>query len=165
MSRGTALSVGIAMSIVVGGAIVAFRMSEPGHSFAAVENYDLLDDGRTIVLTIGVGRLHSIGYIAVDEDANSVRVRVLLLRHFGSAPADLLRIDVRAMLANTLGSRSVLDHDGRTIPRRARGARLLTSTMTDLVALHQLRAASARANNLRPRHPGARQMTEPGLPA
>src|SRR5436309_15068687 len=30
-------------------------------------------------LAIGVGRLDSIGYVAADEDASSVRVRVLLL--------------------------------------------------------------------------------------
>jgi len=47
-------------------------------------------------------------------------VRVLVLHHPGTATADLLRIDVRTYLASPLGSRNVLDQDGRTIPRRAR---------------------------------------------
>ena len=91
-----------------------------GSSFAPIQSYDVLDDGQTLVLAIGVGRLDSIGYVAAEDEASSVRVRVLLLHHPGTATADLLRIDVRTYLASPLGSRSVLDQEGRTVPRRAR---------------------------------------------
>jgi hypothetical protein len=117
LSKG-AIVLGIA--IVIGIAIVALRVAEPSRSFAAIQSYDLLDDGRTLVLGIGIGRLQSIGYIAADEDASSVSVRVLLLNHPGTATADLLLVDVRTGISNALGSRSVVDQDGRTLPRRAR---------------------------------------------
>ena len=114
------LGLGIVIGIVVALGIVALRTNESGRSFAPIQSYDLLDDGQTLVLGIFVGRLDSIGYIAADEDPSSVRVRVLVLHHFGSATADLLRLDVFTHIASPLGSRSVLDQDGRTIPRRAR---------------------------------------------
>jgi hypothetical protein len=95
-------------------------VAEPSRSFASIASYDLLEDGRTLVLAIGIGRLDSIGYVAADEDATSVRVRVLLLHHPGTATADRLRVDVRTGLGDVLGSRSVLDQDGRPVPRRAR---------------------------------------------
>jgi hypothetical protein len=120
MSRRSALILGVAIAIVVGLAIVVLRLAEPSRSFASIASYDLLEDGRTVVLAIGVGRLDSIGYVAADEDASSVRVRVLLLHHTGSAPADLLLIDVRTVLGSALGSRIIVDQDGRLVPRRAR---------------------------------------------
>jgi hypothetical protein len=110
----------IGIGIVVAIAIIALRIAEPSRSFASIQSYDLLDDGRTLVLGIGIGRLQSIGYIAAEEDASSVRVRVLLLHHPGTATADLLLVDVRTGLGSALGSRSVVDQDGRTVPRRAR---------------------------------------------
>ena len=118
MSRVAVIVLGIA--IVIGMAVVAIRVAEPSRSFASIQSYDLLDDGRTLVLGIGIGRLSSIGYIAAEEDASSVRVRVLLLHHPGTATADLLLVDVRTGLGSALGSRSVVDQDGRTVPRRAR---------------------------------------------
>ena len=117
MSR-VAIVFGIA--IVIGIAFVVLRVAEPSRSFASIQSYDLLDDGRTLVLGIGIGRLQSIGYIAADEDASAVRVRVLLLNHPGTATSDLLLVDVRTGLGGALGSRSVVDQDGRTVPRRAR---------------------------------------------
>jgi hypothetical protein len=120
MTRRSVAAVLVSVVVIVAFAVVVLRMSDPRRSFASIQSYDLLEDGRTIVLAIGVGRLDSIGYVAADEDPSSVHVRVLLLHHSGSAPADLLRVDVRTTLADGLGSRSVLDQDGRVIPRRAR---------------------------------------------
>jgi hypothetical protein len=117
MSRGAAIVLGIAIIAI---AIVALRVAEPSRSFASIQSYDVLADGRTLVLGIGIGRLQSIGYIAAEEDASSVRVRVLLLNHPGTATADLLLVDVRTGLGSALGSRSVVDQDGRTVPRRVR---------------------------------------------
>jgi len=120
MTRGFAWGVGLGIVI---GFVAAFGLGvlrTEGSSFAPIQGYDVLDDDQTLVLVIGVGHLDSIGYIAADDDASSVRVRVLVLHHSGSTTADLLRIDVRTYLASPLGSRNVLDQEGRAIPRRAR---------------------------------------------
>lgn len=114
--------VALALGIIIGfgGAVGVGALLTGGSSFASIQSYDVLDDGQTLVLAIGIGRLSSIGYVAAEEDASSVRLRVLLLHHPGTATADLLRIDLRTYLGSPLGSRSVLDQDGRSIPRRAR---------------------------------------------
>ena len=118
MTRGVALGLGIIIGFAAAIGLGVLRTG--GSSFASLQSYDVLDDGQTLVLAIGIGRLNSIGYVAAEEDASSVRLRVLLLDHPGSATADLLRIDLRTYLGSPLGSRSVLDQDGRVIPRRAR---------------------------------------------
>ena len=118
MTRGVALALGIAIGFAAAIGLGALRT--PGSSFAPIQSYDVLDDGQTLVLTIGVGRLNSIGSVAAEEDASSVRLRVRLLNHSGTTTADLLLIDVRTYLEIPLGSRNVLDQDGRAIPRRAR---------------------------------------------
>lgn len=118
MTRGVALTLGILIGVVATLGLGAFRA--PGSSFGAIQSYDVLDDGQTLVLAIGAGRLDSVGYVAAEEDAVSVRVRVLLIHHPGTATADLMRIDVRTYIGSPLGSRVVLDQDGRDIPRRAR---------------------------------------------
>jgi len=120
MTRGIALGVGLGILIGIVAALGLDALRTGGSSFAPIQSYDVLDDGQTLVLAIGVGRLDSIGYVAADEDASSVRVRVLLLHHPGTATADLLRIDVRTFIASPLGSRTVLDQEGRSVPRRAR---------------------------------------------
>jgi hypothetical protein len=120
MGRWSIRSIFVAAAILIAVAVVALRIGEPGRSFASIHSYDLLADGRTIVLALGVGRLDSIGSIGADEDASSVRVRVLLLHHSGTAPGDIQRVDVYAVLKDPLGSRTVLDQDGRAVPRRAR---------------------------------------------
>jgi hypothetical protein len=114
--------VALALGIIIGfGAAIGLGvLRTDGSSFASIQSYDVLDDGQTLVVAIGLGRLQSIGYVAAEEDASSVRLRVLLLHHPGSATLDLLRIDVRTYVGSPLGSRSVLDQDGRVIPRRAR---------------------------------------------
>ncbi len=118
MTRGVALALGILIGVVAALGLGALRTA--GSSFAAIQSYDVLDDGQTLVVAIGVGRLDSVGYVAAEEDASSVRVRVLLVHNPGTAPADLMRIDVRTQTGSPLGSRAVVDQDGRTIPRRAR---------------------------------------------
>jgi len=120
MTRAFALGLGLGIVIGFVAALGFGALRTGGSSFAPIETYDVLDDGQTLVLAIGVGRLDSIGYIAAEDDASSVRVRVLVIHHPGTATADLLRIDVRTYLASPLGSRSVLDQEGRTIPRHAR---------------------------------------------
>ena len=120
MKSGVALGLGILIGVVVALVIMAVRTSESGRSFAPIQSYDVLADGQTLVLAVYAGRLDSIGYVAAEEDASSVRVRVLLLHHTGTGTADLLRLDVYTNTASPLGSRSVLDQDGRAIPRRAR---------------------------------------------
>jgi hypothetical protein len=120
MTRGVVLALGIGIGIGIAAAVGLGTLRTGASSFASIQSYDVLDDGQTLVLAIGVGRLDSIGYVAAEEDASSVRLRVLLMHHLGSATGDLLRIDVRTYLASPLGSRSVLDQDGRTVPRRAR---------------------------------------------
>jgi hypothetical protein len=120
MTRGVALALGIGIVIGIAAALGVDALCTAASSFASIQSYDVLDDGQTLVLATGVGRLDSIGYVAADEDASSVRVRVLLMHHPGTATGDLLRIDVRTYLPSPLGSRSVLDHDGRAVPRRAR---------------------------------------------
>ena len=120
MTRGVALALGLGMVIGVAGALGLGALGTATSSFAPIQSYDVLDDDQTLVLAIGVGRLDSIGYVAAEGDASSVRLRVLLLHHPGTATADLLRIDVRTYLASPLGSRTVLDQDGRAIPRHAR---------------------------------------------
>ncbi len=112
----TAIVIGTVIAI----AVVTLRSSEPRRSFAPIESYSVLDDDRTLVLAIGLGHLDSIGYIATDEDSTSVHARVLLLNHQGTSTADMLRIDVRTRLAAPLGSRAVVDQDGRTIRRGGR---------------------------------------------
>lgn len=118
MTRVVALALGIVIGFAAATGLGALR--SPGSSFAPIQSYDILDDGQTLVLAIGVGRLASIGSVAAEEDGSSVRLRVPLLHHPGTATSDLLRIDVRTRLESPLGSRSVLDQDGRAIPRRAR---------------------------------------------
>jgi hypothetical protein len=120
MRRGVALGLGLGIVIGFVAALGLGALRTGGSSFAPIQSYDVLDDGQTLVVAISIGRLASIGYVAEEEDASSVRLRVLLLHHPGSATADLLRIDVRTYLASPLGSRNVLDQEGRTVPRRAR---------------------------------------------
>ena len=120
MTRVFALGLGLGIVIGFVAALGFGALRTGGSSFAPIETYDVLDDGQTLVLAIGVGRLDSIGYIAAEDDASSVRVRVLVIHHPGTATADLLRIDVRTYLASPLSSRNVLDQEGRTIPRHAR---------------------------------------------
>lgn len=120
MTRAAAVALALGIVIGFGAAIGLGALRTGGSSFAPIQSYDVLDDGQTLVLAIGIGRLSSIGYVAAEEDASSVRLRVLLVHHPGTATADLLRIDVRTYLESPLGSRSVLDQDGRVIPRRAR---------------------------------------------
>ena len=120
MTRGFALGLGLGIAIGFVAALGFGALRTGGSSFAPIQTYDVLDDGQTLVLAIGVGRLDSIGYIAAEDDASSVRVRVLVIHHPGTATADLLRIDVRTYLASPLSSRNVLDQEGRTIPRHAR---------------------------------------------
>ena len=118
MTRGVTLALGIIIGFATAVGLGALRA--PGTSFAPIESYDVLDDGQTLVLAIGVGRLNSIGFVAAEEDASSVRLRVRLLNHPGTVTSDLLLVTVRTYLENPLGSRSVMDQDGRAIPRRAR---------------------------------------------
>ena len=120
MTRGVAMGLGVGIVIGFVAALGLGVLRTEGTSFAPIQSYDVLGDDQTLVLAIGVGRLDSIGYIAAEDDASSVRVRVLVIHHPGTATADLLRIDVRTYLASPLGSRNVLDQDGRAIPRRAR---------------------------------------------
>jgi hypothetical protein len=114
----------VASAFVLGavvGALVAVLVSgliAPARSFAEIRSYDLTDDGRTLILTIGMGRLSSIGYIAADAESGVVRARVLLLHHLGTATSDLLLVDVRTGLSAPLGTRTVVDQEGRSIPRR-----------------------------------------------
>ena len=120
MARAVALALVLGIVIGFGAAIGVGALLTGGRSFAPIQSYDVLDDGQTLVLAIGIGRLSSIGYVAGEEDASSVRLRVLLVHHPGTATADLLRVDVRTYLQRPLGARSVLDQDGRVIPRRPR---------------------------------------------
>jgi hypothetical protein len=109
--------------MVIGTAIAGFVFvaAAPSRSFAEIQSYDVADDGRTLILRIGLGRLSSIGYIAAEEESAAVRARVLLLHHPGTATADLLLVDVRTGLGAPLGSRSVFDQDGRLVGRRPQG--------------------------------------------
>lgn len=120
MTRGVGVALVLGFVLGFGAALGVGGLRTGGSSLAAIQSYDVLDDGQTLVLAIGVGRLSSIGYVAADEDASSVHVRVLLVNHPGTATADLLRIDLRTYLGSPLGSRAVLDQDGRVIPRRSR---------------------------------------------
>src|SRR5438046_10160633 len=103
MTRGIALGVGLGILIGIVAALGLDALRTGGSSFAPIQSYDVLDDGQTLVLAIGVGRLDSIGSIAADDDASSVRVRVLVLHQPGTATADLLPIDVRTYLASPTG--------------------------------------------------------------
>jgi hypothetical protein len=120
MKSGAALGLGIVIGLGLALVIVVLRPGELGRSFAPIQSYEVLAEGQTLVLSVLAGRLDSIGYIAAEEDASSVHVRVLLLHHTGSSTADLLRLDVYTNIASPLGSRSVVDQGGHGIPRRVR---------------------------------------------
>jgi len=120
VNRIVAVALVLGMVIGFGAAVAVGTLQLGGKSFAQIQSYDVLDDGQTLVLAVSIGRLTSIGYVAAEEDASSVRLRVLVLHHSGTATADLIRVDLRTYLESPLGSRTVVDQDGRVIPRRPR---------------------------------------------
>jgi hypothetical protein len=118
VSRGLAVAVAFVAGVVVG--FLSPLLLQADRSFAPISAYDVLEDGRILELSIGIGHLDSIGYVAAAEDGARVELRVLVLHHRGSSTAELLLVTVRTGLATPLGSRAVVDQDGRTIPRRQR---------------------------------------------
>jgi hypothetical protein len=104
----------------VGAATVVSQADAPTHGPPNGLSYESAPERQEIVLNVGLGRLDSIGFIATQEDANSVRINVSVLHWHGTAPADRRIVYVPIGLESPLGIRSVLDAAGQPIPLRRR---------------------------------------------
>lgn len=115
----TALLVGLVVG-ALGVGLVMGQINSPTQGPASVASYEPTTDNQLITVAVLVGRLDSIGSAGTQEDTDSVRINVSLLHWRGTAPADLFRVYVPIRLERALGSRRVLDAEGKPLPQRAR---------------------------------------------
>jgi hypothetical protein len=116
----------IGLAFVVGallGGVVGYSLLNSTRAQATLLSYELSAEGpQEIRVLAGLSRLDSINFVDVREDANTVRVTVDVLRWRGAVPADMKMIYVPVALAQPLGTRSVLDGAGKSVPLRRRAA-------------------------------------------
>lgn len=116
----------IGLAFVAGallGAVFGYALFNSTRGQATLLSYELVPEGpQEIRVLVGLSRLDSINFVDVQEDANTVRITVDVLQWRGTVPADMKMIYVPVALTQPLGTRSVLDGAGKSIPLRARVA-------------------------------------------
>jgi hypothetical protein len=116
----------IGLAFVVGvllGGVIGYSLLSSTRAQATLLSYELSAEGlQEIRVLAGLSRLDSINFVDVREDANAVRITVDVLRWRGAVPADMKMIYVPVTLAQPLGTRSVVDDTGKSIPLRTRAA-------------------------------------------
>lgn len=105
------------------GAVFGYSLFNSTRGQATLLSYELAPEGpRELRVLVGLGRGDSINFVDAQEDANTVRITVDVLHWRGVLPADMKIVYVPVPLAQSLGTRSVLDGAGKSIPLRTRAA-------------------------------------------
>jgi hypothetical protein len=80
--------------------------------------YTVSADERVLRATVSVGRQDTVESATANETPTTVQAIVRATRRPGTYLSDLRLVEIPVTLQSPLGSRTVLDADGNTPPRR-----------------------------------------------
>lgn len=119
MNRRVILAAMAAAAIAVAAiAALVYRANAPQEHEVPLRSYSVAADERELTMTAQLTRLDQIVSVTADESANSVKVTVVARKQRGTAPSDILFVDVRVTLTDPLGDRAVLDGNGDPVQLR-----------------------------------------------
>lgn len=107
---------GVAAAALAAAAVGAVILQNvPQEVAVPVYSYVVGSDGRELTVKVGLHRLEQIVFATALESENSVKVVIIARRQQGTAPSDILLLDVPIRLSSPLGDRVVVDANGNPV--------------------------------------------------
>jgi hypothetical protein len=111
--------VAVALTLLVGVVLIRSNSTVLVDAYPRMDSYGIVDE-RTLAMTVSVAPGSWTRVTSLAETPTEVRVTVESLDWPIPLPgtAELILLDLTVSLSDDLGTRAVLDADGRVIPRR-----------------------------------------------